>query len=633
MSCSICGKDVPADNQNCPNCGTPLEPIARTAIPAGGAAPGPADGTADGSPPGDEEPVLEPMPGEFQASVRLPATGSAAATVIAGSVPVHRPARKGKRRTILIAVALLVVLLAGGGLFAWKVFGRDIRRFVLGPKKTYLLAEGASLKGSLDRIASDWSTISSQASQPAGGTEAQVTVQLDPALTGIPPEIARTVSNLKLKSTFLFDRRLSGPKVYSRADLLTGSEPLLGVELFLAEDQMTVGLPGLIDPYIAVRMDSLSGTAGQSLSRYLKQNLEATPAVDQTQLAASLARLADDYVSRIESVSFADNMLVTAGGVTAPYECYTVTMSGKQTRDLAVAILERCRDDKPLRDLLYPYMRNILYSGLSGMPPLSGEARTDWGDLAVTDGPISEQNWKDLMTKAIDALKAAKDEDLKDVSLNQRVYMDKQDRIIGREIMAARAGADAESATLKVLAPLNNGQQGLLLSLAAYAINSSDPIDLQLSARFERKDGLDTGSAEVVSAGKTALKASFRGLGLQDFNGMPYPVGEADLEFVNQSPDMPGSLMPESLPKISVTGAVRDGHYAGTIALAGNATIGIDLAVIAAADVKIPSLSGKDLVQSDDEEAMAELMSGDFQEKVMQILDRLDIDPFGLMAG
>lgn len=614
MSCSICGKDVPADNQNCPNCGTPLKPTARTPIP------------------GDAEPVLEPLPGEFHATARHPATGSAAATVIAGSVPVHRSARTGKRRTILIAVALLVVLLAGGGLFAWKVFGRDIRRLVLGPKKTYLLVEGASLKGSLDRIASDWSTVSSQASQPAGGTETQVTIQLDPALTGIPPEIARTVNTLKLKSAFLFDRRLNGPKLYSRTNLLTGSEPLLGVELFLAEDQMTVGLPGLIDPYIAVRMDSLEG-AGQSLSRYMKQNLEATPAVDRAQLAASFARLADDYVSRIDSVSFVDNFQVTAGGVMAPYECYTVTMSGKQARDLAAAILERCRDEKPLRDLLYPYMRNILISGVTGMPPLLGEAWSDWGEMVVTDGPMSEQNWKDLMTKAIDALKAAKDEDLKDISFNQRVYMDKQDRIIGREIMAAMAGADAQSATLKVLAPLQDGQQGLLLSLAAYAMNASDPIDLQLSARFERKDGLETGSAEVVSAGKTVLKTSFRGLGLKDFNGLPYPVGEADLEFVNQSPGMPGSPMPDSFPKISVTGAVRDGHYAGTIALAGNATIGIDLAAIAAADVKIPSLIGKDLVQSDDEEAMAELMSGDFQEKIMQIVDRLGIDPFGLMAG
>lgn len=576
MTCAICGKDIPDGTRNCPNCTTPVEPV---------------------------------TPGSLNPAVRIP-----------------------RRRTALIVAVIILAVLVGGGFLAYQLFGRDIRRLVLGPKKSCLLVESATLKGGIETLAGGVAAFSSQASAPVYGAEGNVSIKLASTLPGISPDLAKAVNSLKLKVTTLFDRQQSGPKAYAREELFTGNDPLLGIELFMAEDQMTIGLPGLIDAYIAVPLDSLTGAGagglevgGLSPKEYLKQGFAPVPQVDKALLAASLNKLADVFLTHIDAATFADNVQMQAGSVSAAYECYTMTTSGRQMRDMAVAMLELTRDEKPLHDLIYPYMRSaLLYGSAYGIPMTSSRPDVT-GVQGATGTRISEAEWTQQLTRQVDTLKALKDEDLKDITFTQRVYIDKQDRVHGRELSVVKAGSQKQTVTLKVLQPVNGSQYGLLVSLMADSPDLTDHLDVQLTSQYERRDGRLTGTADVVSAGKTAMTTAFRDLDQKPQGGQQYLTGEVDLSLDAKAL---GSDM--AIPKLTLKGEVRSSRYFLDIAAVNLGSVSIDMAAIDAASVKIPSLNGKALIKADDEEALSGLMTTDVQMKLIEILQKLGIDPMTL---
>lgn len=640
MKCAICGKDLPEGSSICSNCGTrQVSGDAAWAFPARPAGDG---NLAAGIPALDIHQDGEPLPGEFRASqpAQDRAPGESAHGDPAGAEPRNRSTRHAaprRRHTALVVVVVLLAVLVGGGFIGYQVFGRDIRRRIMGPKKSYLMIEGLVMKDSMDRLAGGIADSVKQDDQPVG-IDTSMSVKLATPIPGINADLLRTINSLKIQTRTMLDREATGPKFYTRSDLYTGSEQLLGVEAFAAENQLTLGLPGLIQQYIAFPVSSAANQPGQSgpisplytqsLMAFLKQSLERAPLIDKVELAASLNKVANVFLANIDSAEFTDNVPVTAGGVTVPYECYIMKSNGRQLRDMAVGTLELVRDEKPLSDLLYPYFRD---RSVAAMNPLAQLASLYSGYAAPSANrkPMTESEWKAMLTETIDRLKAAKDADLQDLAFTQRVYVDKQDKIHGRELNIVKLSTQ-QMADFKILAPVKDGKHGLMAALAVddkddssvNASNPSRPFDVQFTTNYEEKDGLKTGSADILFDGRTPLTATYRGLGMQAAGSLRYLVGEIDLNVDARSLD---SSMP--IPKISLKSSVNGGHHVMEISAAGLVSLTIDQTRLPASDVKIPSLSGKTMVQANDQAALNRLMTLDVQMKLMAILQKLKLDP------
>ena len=121
MDCQVCGTQLPAEARACPNCGTltpayytnssaspydPTTPAAPGSSPYGVSAPPPPP-TQYGANPYDS-PLQSPYPvNPYEVPTPLP------------------PRRPGNRTGIIVGVVILVLLLIGGGVFAWLLYSSN----------------------------------------------------------------------------------------------------------------------------------------------------------------------------------------------------------------------------------------------------------------------------------------------------------------------------------------------------------------------------------------------------------------------------------------------------------------------------------------------------------------------------
>lgn len=611
--CASCGSKTESLAAVCTQCQTPLKPGAKFC---------PACGKSTGS---NAAPSTVTCP-QCAAAVApgLSFCPKCGTRLAAGAAPVYQqqyapppqyapayqaqaypaPAKR-KSKGPLIAIASVLVVLLGIGAYAMLVPNNPIKNALLGPKGTYVAVEANALKTNTADLVSDLAKYGNKSNNEKGGFEVELKVILEDGL-GIDASQAAVYEGIALKNRLLFDRSGETTRVYNRLGLLASDEELMSIDAVYADENLLIGMPGILDKYISATAEELqsmmasNGVDTSMITPYSGMigsagNIDLD--IDENALKGTFAKMVDIMLANIDTTEKTTGQALTAGGVTAKYDLYTMTVKKESARKMVVEILKMLQNDKAAYDF-YTSISDIAASS-GGMPVLTME------------------EYKEELQTAIDDVSDT-DNDTGDFNITQLVYVDGSGEVVGRDLTIVDE-YDTTLMSFQFAHPVDGSEEAVYYSL------DTGSGAMEFTSSYTVSDGKQTGTASLSNAGSEIMTIDFSDLIKQNVGTME----DVQLGKFVVTLSEAGSSMTAGMPSEFVLELSADQNtLVIDLSVTGMAGINLRYTKIEAGDVKIPDLSGEPTVSVTDQQALSELMTPDVQQKFMDIAAQLGI-PLG----
>ena len=641
MKCSNCGAEVPGSSIFCSNCGTPVLSVPAApvvpvqtgfACPQCGAQvqPGTVFCTNCGARQGAAQPFTPPPAEAFTAPqpfaqqpygqqpygqppynspyAQQPYGQPPYTSPYAQQMPYGQPPRK-KKGLLAALIIILAVLLVGGGIYA--LFGRTIRRAIMGPKATYLSIEGKALKEQAADLVDDLVTYGNREERPEiGGTIIDVNLDLDGDALGMDATTVAAIRNITVKSTMMFDRSGDKPLFYDKLDLLASDEPLMTMEGYYDQDQLVIGFPDILDKALVATstdISSLLGTAGVDSTQagtgisMVSSLTSLDLGIDEAEMKNAMNKIVDIMLDNIDETEFKAGQVLLAGGISAKYDLYTITIEKESARQMILEILGLVRDDEQFFKLA---SKIASYSATA-----SGSSETE----------MTLDDYQTAIDEAISDIESP-DSTEDDFTLVQKIYVDKNDEVFGRDISIT--DADGNNLLHFMLAnPVDGNSEAVQLVIEA------EGSAYEYLSTFEVIDGKKTGTATLTADGSEVMSVSFEDLILvyKEDGSMDKILGTLDVSLT-----IPETGVETTIPAptgFTFAGAMDGDRYVMSIGVDSMFSIAVGIEEIAAGDVQLPSYDPDNLVSVSDTTALSELITPDVQTKLMDIVAQLGLMP------
>ncbi len=509
------------------------------------------------------------------------------------------PPRK-KKNGLLIALAIVLVVAIAGAL-AWFIAGRDIKRLLLGNKRSYVLIEGQQLKTDAADLAADltdWGL--TEAVDPVGGQLIDFQVDIsDKLAAGKNPTTVAALEGMTFKIKSMYDRKSEIPQYFNQLDIMVQGQDkaLLTVETFYNTKQLIVGFPGLLDSYLKATdqelTDTLSNAGAGSTTEMnaLGRLLGMQTTVSEKDLVAGMNKLIDAFLKNTDKATFERGYELEVGDVKKVYDCYTVTTTGAKARQMMIEMLTVLRDEKVFYEL---------YSQMA-----AASAGTS-GEVAS----MTEQQWQTELSSTITSLETG-DRSQDNYTLTQKIYVDKKDVIHGREFMIED---DAGKPVLqyRYFKPVSGDQAGALIAVVT-PDGSFEYVD-----EYTMKSGKQSGNLTIKTDGQQVLGIEYQDYAKEKSGDDQYMTGKYKIKL------SPVNASTTPVSDISFTATLSGKRYQMEIAIGDYVNVSMGYEKIAAKDVTMPDYSGKTLISMSDTEALQGLMGDqELMGKLQEIMTAL----------
>ncbi len=596
-ACPQCAAPVAPDTVFCPNCGAKQQKAGQAFAPP----PMPAQPYPQQPYAAPVQPMATPVaPPPYYANPYNPYTQP---------VPPAKP--KARKKGLFVALAIiLVVLLAFGGVYA--LFGRDIKRLVLGPKATYLSIEGKTMKQSAADLVADLAKYGNETDRPEkGGQVLDINVDLNEATLGIDPAMAAALENITIQNKLMYDNSEAKPRYFNQLGLLASDEPLLTMEAFYDTEQVVIGFPEILDQCLVATSDDLTNylglsgmdaaTTGSAVSIF-KSMLSLDLGIDEAKMKDSLNDVIDIMLDNIDEAEYKANQTLEAGDVSAKYDLYTVTVQEEGAKQMFLDIFKLIRDDEQ-------------FYNLASQMAVYGSMSTGFAEGAALTKEAYQTGLDDMISQL-----EAEDTSDNEFTMVMKVYVGKDDQVYGRDLTIESADG-ANQLRFQFAHPVDGSQEAFTVSLEAdqqvYAYTSS----------FTVEDEKSTGKATITANGAEVAAISFKDLVSKTVGSTERLLGSMDITLENL-----GASADASMPV--PTGFTFSGSEDGDKYLIGFGipdwfSITVGQAEIAAGDVTLPTYEPDNLVSITDQAALSGLMTPDVQQKFMEIVQQLGLMQVG----
>lgn len=592
--CPRCANKVRPDATFCPSCGTRL-------TPAGGQAAGFA-----------AAPQAQPRQ-TFQQAPPYPVYAAQPTYSQYPNPYQQAPARPKRKKGWLVAlIVILVIVLAGGG--TYMLFGKQLRRSVMGPRAAYLEIEGNTLKSNTADLVKTVVKYGNKDTNEKGGFNMDLQLSLDAAALELDPEISTVFEKLRLSNELVFDRTGDSPQVYNKLELLSLTEHLVDIELLYDGDELVIRAPEVFDEYLVTAVSGLEDTFGSSgisigdidmseLSSYaglLTGTGDLDLGIDEKAMNKTTGEVVNIILRHIDECELKKGETLTVGSVSAEYDLYEMSISKESARAMIIEILEFLQHDEEFYNL---------YSQLSGV--FGDETGSESGELTM------EQYQSDIQS-AIDDV-SDETNDTGDFTIHQLVYVDSADEVVGR-ILTVIDDTDTTQLKIEYKNPADGNREGYLLAVDTGTETFSFLADYTVSG--DRKSG----TATLSSMGTDMLTIDFTDYVHEETDESDKILGRFECAIVD--PDSITEGMPsEFVIDISEAG----GQTVFKVSIPDMLDLNLSLAEIADRDVQIPSFDdGAPRVDLSDSTAMESVMDTEAQDKIMAIMEKLGIDTSGM---
>jgi hypothetical protein len=631
MKCAKCSTEIPVQAAFCPNCGAkaeqpvppanvcrqcqnPLPPNAQFCNKCGAPAGQPAVSASSACPQCNTllkaGAVFCPNCGLKQQGAATPPPPYAQPYIPPYAPPVQAPyyaqpvpaPKKGHGGLVAFLVIVLVLAVAAGAFFMFK---DKVAALFGGPKASYVNIESKELKKQAADAVDKMSQFSSGSVVPdKGGYDISLKMSLDENMPGVDPGTIAALENITINTKVLFDRKAETPKFYTQLDLMTGEEKLLTLEALYNQDQLVLGLPGILEKYISATSEELAsmmGSTGVDPSQATGGFAVITDAfsmdlgIDKTKLNGTCSKIIDIMLKNVDEVEKKGGQPLTAGGVTAKYDLYTMTMSKENARTMVIEILEYLKTDEEVYNLA---------SKISALAAESGQTTVE---------EMTLESYKQALDDAITDIKD--DTSGEDFTLTQNIYVGKNNEVFGRELTAT----DGSGTTLfhfQMANPVSGSSEGLSISV------ESEGQAYTVAGSFTVSGEARTGSFDVLNGETIVATVSLTDFEQKTIDNKDYLLGEATIT-VEPSADTTYTG-PSSF---TYKGWMQDGKYFFSINMPGYFSIEIGYSDVPAGDVTFPSIDPGQVVSMSDQEALSGLMTEDAMTKLNEIVAKLGLFP------
>lgn len=511
------------------------------------------------------------------------------------------PVKKRKKGLLIAAVILVLVIVVGA--FAWIFAGRDIKRTILGSKKSYVGVETKQMKQYTADLVEK--LVKDKSSKTSGGRVVDLDFDINGAAFGIDPTLETTLENINLKTTYMYDTDVT-EKLYNKLDFLVGQETVLTVEALKDDDQMVFGLPQILNTYLVANEQELNEVMGPEneldLGTLSTVGQLASLGIDMSKndLEKSLNKLVDITLKYIDEVEFEKKVELSVGSVDSVYDTYTMKTTGENLQKMMTEILELLRDDPNFYELFYQF----------------SEIYQTAEDL---DSFPSEQEWQDqLDTMIVDI--AGTEEDLENVGITQIVYVDKKDNVKARHIIMTDEYED-NILDLQYFDEIeNNGYYAY-----GFIVKDDTGTETSVIAEYEKDGEKKTGVMSMASEGMDIMTVDFSDFESFDIADETWYTGKASISISNQAA---GTAM----PTLDWSGSYDDDRYEIALGAAeyGNITLGYK--IMDSKSISIPTLSDVPQVRMSDETALQGLMTEDVMTNLQGVMASMGLSE-DMLAG
>ncbi|HEY5465897.1 MAG TPA: DUF6583 family protein [Clostridia bacterium] len=609
---------APATSQNCPKCGTqarmeavfcpscgfrlkaaapppPVVGIPHPVAPPPYGQPGvqpplyapPPYGQPQYAPPGQYPPGQYPVgqypPGYYSAPAASP------------------PKKKHKGAFVAVLIVLLLVVVGAG---SYVVFGDSLRRAVLGTKNAYALIEAKNLKEDFADLVDEMARVGNLNERAAkGGNQVDLQLTLDEAGLGLDAKTAAAIAGITLQNRLQIDQVSGKPVYFNTLGLLVGTEKIMTLDAFTDGASILLGLPEVLASYVkidpAAMADSVSGGTVDpaSAANALEALTTLDVSIDRKALEGSLYSVAEILLKHVDKAEFKSGQELSAGGVSASYDMYTISLTNEGAKAMILDILRFAREDKPIYNLVGRAMALQADGSYEPLPMKDYQANID-----------------ELIASIEDTAEPADPSTV----ISMVSYVDSSENIVGRDIQVFNTDG-SEQIRFFYAHPTSGNRSAVMYEV------DSDTNPVTFLSAYEVKNDLKTGSASMMSNGSELFRIEYENYNVIEKDGLHYPVGTA-------------TVLPSTDAGLPVESIVFDAKMVKTdylvdLSIPGFGKLSVTYARIPASAIAIPDLSKEPAVDVTDTEALQGLMTEDAMNRLMAVLEKLGIPLEGLQIG
>ena len=621
LNCPRCGQAVVKDAAFCRSCGYNLKKAAEAAqtgtsafaAGAAGAAaynhsipesaqPGPSVGSSPMSSPGPYPAPPPPHSSQPFGGYQQSGVQATAAYQPPGYQPPPQPAKPKKRKGLAALVIILVIVLAGGVIYLFA--GQTIRRMIMGNKAAYLAIEGQQLKQNAEDLSEWMADMGNKNERPAaGGHRMAINIDLPDYGTGMDPVLQSALENITWHTRIMYDSVSVPSRYYAGIDLQTGSEPLLSIEGYYDEDQLILGVPGLLSRYLWIQrdmVDEYGGDLGFDTSeadealRALDVYMNLDLGINEARLAGSMYQIIDIVLEHIDDVEYSANEELVVGPVRQSYNRYTMTLGHESARLMMIELLTFIRDDPEI------------YNLISGMANLSMASDPYYAEMGIT---FSLEEFQSEIDWMLEDLEDAADEE--PFTIINDIYVDGDDQIFGRYFRIVPESGPALF-EYKNYRPRSGNQSAVEITVV------TEDEDMQYQNIYEHSGERKTGEIIVLQNNQVLMSADYSDYEKVTIGSRDYFLG--DFRF----------MIYENNTEITTIEykAVQNGNEVQMqFGVPEFGHITMDYEEIAEQDLVFPSFTGDQLVSITDYEALDSLMTQDVMMELFRIMQQLGLNP------
>jgi len=517
------------------------------------------------------------------------------------------PAKPKKKKGWLVAlIIILVIALAGGG--TYMLFGKQLRRSLMGPKAAYLEIEGNALKGNAADLIETIVKYGNKDANEKGGFDMSLQLALDATALELDPQISTVFDKLRIKNSMMYDRSGDSPLVYDKLELLSVAEHLVDIELLYGDEQLVIRAPEIFDEYLVTDTTGLADSLDSGdisigdidLSEFSSYAglLTGTGAldlgIDDQELNKTMDKIINTILDHIDTCELKTGQTLTAGTVSATYDLYDMSISKDSAKAMITEILELLQDDQEFYNL---------YKRIAGT--LNGDSES---------GEYTQEQYQADIQQAIDDI-ADESNDEGDFTIHQLLYVNSKDEVVGRDLTVID-DTDTTQLHIQYAQPADGNREAYLLALDAETESFSFLADYTVAG--DKK----TGQATISSMGSDLLTIDFT-----DFVHVETAESDKILgNFVCTIVD-PASISEGMPSQFTLDITESGGETVFKVAVPEMLDLQLNYAEIADRDVQIPSFTdGATRVDISDSTAMEAVMDTEAQDKIIAIMEKLGID-------
>lgn len=523
--------------------------------------------------------------------------------------PAPPPPKKKKKGLLVALIIILVVVLAGGATYIFA--GRSIRRLIMGNKAAYIALESEQLRrNATDMVDMLVDLGNRQERSEIGGQTVELQFDLSDNQQFMDPSTLAVLENITWRTRTLYDRQGGSARYFAGLDILAGNEELLKIEGYYDENQLIVGLPGLLDKFIWAQGDDLDmltedleleiGDVEQSMSMaslFLNMDL----GIDEAKLKASVYKIIDIVLEHIDEAEFESGQTLRVGQVMNEYDKYTITIGHESARQMMLEILTVLRDDREIFSLVNEFMKFSMT-----MDPYAYEYYDYY-----EDDPISWTDWQDNLDSLIDELENSDDDE--EFTIIQSIYVDKDDQIVGREIRLIDEIADTVT-TIRHYQPVMEDQEAQLIQV------ETEEETVELRNIYRRRDDKLSGRLTYTVDSSEYISVDYTDYQKSELNGRSYILGDFSINM----PVAGDAGMPTA---VNYSGSIVQGQFVMNLGIPDLGSIKVGYQEISPDNVVFPTYQADVLVSVTDQEGLYGLMTEDVMERLYSIAMELGFMP------